>query len=334
MTGNLIAFDIGAAQAKLVWYSGSTRKKAVAVSLPDRLVENGQILSMDAMADFLRASARKNGIPKGKAAVILPSSLVFSRNVEVPVMTDAQLSYNLPFEFKEYLTQEKSQYYFDYSVQELCRDENGTVTKLKLFACAALKKTIADYREMLHRAGFRLCCAIPEESAYAALLTEHLARNGEEATDYCLVDLGDNAIRMHILHGDRIVTWRTMDLGIRDLIACIAESRGVDEHMAREYLLRDYEGAQSDPVCQELYHRMAVEIMKAVNFYNYNNREQTLQRIYLCGGGTAIRNISDAITELTSLEICPAAQLMPDTDGLDHPWLFAKAIGCAMQAGR
>ena len=77
---------------------------------------------------------------------------------------------------------------------------------------------------------------------------------------------------------------------------------------------------------------MAVEIMKAVNFYNYNNREQTLQRIYLCGGGAAVGQIRAAITELTNLDIRPVAELLPDGAALEQPWLYAKAIGCALQA--
>ena len=45
MAGNLVAFDIGQYQAKLVWYAGKTEKKAVAAPLPDGLAENGEIRS-------------------------------------------------------------------------------------------------------------------------------------------------------------------------------------------------------------------------------------------------------------------------------------------------
>ena len=71
------------------------------------------------MADFLKQTAKENGIPRGAAAVVLPGSAVFTRLCELPPMTDAQLAYNLPFEFKDYLREEKGQYVFDYSVQEL-----------------------------------------------------------------------------------------------------------------------------------------------------------------------------------------------------------------------
>ena len=154
MTGNIVSFDIGSAQIKLVWCAGGVCKAAVSAPVPDGLVRGGTIVSMDAMADLLRQLVKENNLPRSaQAAVILPAPLVFTRITELPPMTEGQLTYNLPFEFKDYLTQEKSRYYFDYAVQELVRGEDDSVTRMKLFACATLKTTIEDYRSMMNRAG-------------------------------------------------------------------------------------------------------------------------------------------------------------------------------------
>ena len=91
-------------------------------------------------------------------------------------MTDGQLLYNLPFEFKDYLTQEKNKYYFDYAVQDTVKDEEGNVKELQLFVCATLKSTVEEYRAMLRRAGFNLKVAMPEECAYAALTEDYMQR--------------------------------------------------------------------------------------------------------------------------------------------------------------
>lgn len=52
------------------------------------VVADGRILSMDAMADFLRQAARDNGIPLTNAAVVLPSTEVFTRELTMPAMTE------------------------------------------------------------------------------------------------------------------------------------------------------------------------------------------------------------------------------------------------------
>jgi len=74
MTGNIVSFDIGSAQIKLVWCAGGVCKAAVSAPVPDGLVRSGTIVSMDAMADLLRQLAKENNLPRSaQAAVILPA---------------------------------------------------------------------------------------------------------------------------------------------------------------------------------------------------------------------------------------------------------------------
>lgn len=331
MAGQLTAFDIGESMVKIVSVSGGQVKKGVCAQMPDNLVSDGVILFNDAMADTLKATLSSAGMGKGKSAVILPDRLVFSRNVAVPPMTEAQLRYNLPFEFKDYLTQEKSQYYFDYSVQEILK-EGEEPKEMRLFACATLKQTIEQYRTVLRLAGCKLVNAIPEEVAYGSLVARYIEGRPEEADlDYCLVDVGYRGLRMYIYRGSEFRNRRTVDLGLYDLEREISESRGVDIHVAHTHLMTDYQQAQTLDASQELYNRMAVEIMKSVNFYNYNNRDRSLHRICLCGGGGAILPLREAIARMTDLEIMPVSDMIPGADKLEEPWLYARAVGCALQ---
>ena len=59
----IVGFDIGESSVKLVYFAGADLKKAVTAELPDNMVSGSRILSMDAMADFLRQTAKSNGIP-------------------------------------------------------------------------------------------------------------------------------------------------------------------------------------------------------------------------------------------------------------------------------
>ena len=409
MNDKLVAFDIGESQVHLVYYANKQVKKAICAPLPDNLVANGEILSMDAMADFLKELAKQNGIPRAAAAVVLPDSLVFTRNVSVPLMTESQLAYNLPYEFKDYLTHEKSDYFFDYAVQERvvvepeepayipeqpgtgqgagqgafqpfqpayqqgqgaqgfgqgaaagtfgtqaaagtfgtqaapaaqttqtaqrAENEQPQAQELKLFACATLKETIAQYRGMFHRAGFKLKIAIPEEAAYAAILRARIESGAQQATstDTCFVDIGFNAIRMLFYQGDSFYSRRIINLGTKDVVLAIADARNVDAHMAYEYLRSNYEDVVNAPAALDLYQRMAVEIMKAINFYNYNNREQMLERIYLCGGGAGIAPLQTAIDNHIEAHIRSAEELLPEKAQVENPLLFIKALGCALQ---
>ena len=129
-----IAFDIGESSVKMIHVSGKEIRNAAVAELPDNMVENGRILSPDAMADFIRENMKAGNLPKAEAAVILPASLMFVRSVTVPLMTAQQLEFNLPYEFKDYLREEKSKYLFDYAVSEIIRDEESVQIAYDNFA--------------------------------------------------------------------------------------------------------------------------------------------------------------------------------------------------------
>ena len=180
---------------------------------------------------------------------------------------------------------------------------------------------------MFYRAGYKLKLALPEEAAFGNLAALH-AKNAPGDEDLCIVDIGHKGIRMFIYRDGHFRTHRAVDLGLWDLEQQLASERGVDPHMAHTHLLTDYESALTQDSTLELFNRMAVEIMKAVNFYNYNNREQSLRSVYLCGGGAAIAPLRETISRVTDLELKDIGALLPGN--VETPWLFARAAGCGL----
>lgn len=76
--------------------------------------------------------------------------------------------------------------------------------------------------------------------------------------------------------------------------------------MAHSYMRSDYNGVLEADYAREAYSRLAVEIMKAVNFYNYNNRDRELHDLYICGGGGGIEPMLRTIVETTRLTLHPS----------------------------
>ncbi len=288
----MVGIDIGTCRIKLVHLVGGKLQKTVTAQLPDHMVKNGVIQSMDAMAEFLRITARENGIPRSDAAIVLPEELVLSRNVTLPAMTASQLRFNLPYECRDYLTLDKEQYFFDYAV--LGTQGEGTDTQMDVFLCAVEKKTIADYRAMLRRAGFRLKTALPEQWACVSAL-----RHSEVKDLICLADIGCRHSRLHICRDGRPDSYRSIDLGIG--------------------------AVETDQAA--LYDRLSVEVRKTVNFYNSSHRQQALGQLCLCGGGAAIEPLRQSIRRVTGLEVKSLQELAPALSGMEA---YIMAFGCAV----
>ncbi len=326
--GKIVGLDIGESSVKMAYFSGRELKKAVSADLPDAMVSGGRILSMDAMADFLKETAKKNGIPLTAAATTLPTAEIFTREITMPAMTEQQLSYNLPYEFRDFLTEEKNKYFFDYAVHGIERDENGEPREMRIFACAMLKSAVEDYRAMFRRAGFKLKVLTPAECAYESLIAGLEKRAGDPGADRCIVNMGHQLTRLYLFHGGLNDGLREIEMGLAQLDELIAERFGVDTHVAHSYKESNYNGVLESDYAREFYNRLAVEVMKAVNFYHYNNRERQLTELYLCGGGCAIAPLRESIAELTKLPTFSGEALLPESARpKEAPWLYLRAIG-------
>ena len=222
----IVGLDIGENSVKMAYFAGRELKRTAKLELPDAMVSGGRILSMDAMADFLHDAAKGSGIPLTNAALVVPASEVYPRIIPLPAMTEQQLFYNLPYEFRDFLTEEKSKYFFDYAVRRIVNDETGHPKEMELFACAILKTTVEGYRAMLHRAGFRLRVLTVTECAYGAVLGAYLKRTGAENDDKdrCIVSIGHRSTHLYIYHGATFDSRREIDVGGRLIDEQIAES--------------------------------------------------------------------------------------------------------------
>ena len=101
----------------------------------------------------------------------------------------------------------------------------------------------------------------------------------------------------------------------------------MDIHLAHSYMRSDYNGVLEADYAREAYSRLAVEIMKAVNFYNYNNRDRELHDLYICGGGGGIEPMLRTIVETTRLTLPPVSELLSQQLSTEEPWTYLRAIG-------
>ncbi|SET42200.1 hypothetical protein SAMN04487771_101744 [[Clostridium] aminophilum] len=166
MAKKMLGFDIGNYNMKIVVVNGTAIERCISVPVPDNMVVNSQIRAFTAAGDFIREALRENGIRCRKCAVALPEKSYYIRRVRLPKMTVSQLMVNLPYEFHDYVTGEASEYVYDYAVRAM-----GERT-MELTICAISKQKIAQYRDMMHRAGLKLVKLVPDVLAVQNVLNQ------------------------------------------------------------------------------------------------------------------------------------------------------------------
>ena len=335
MAKTYLGIDIGHDRLKLALVSGGQVKKSAVVALPEKLVRDGRVVSIETMGELIRTTMKENGIRAQQAAMVLAGPNVYIRNVTMPRMTADQLVFNLPYEFRDYITDELKNYVFDYAMistpEQLNSEENGeAVPAMDLTAVAVPKDLLEDCRAMVRKAGLRLAKAAPAVCSYTGLIRS-LQKNGDQPDrEYCILDLGHQAVRMHMFRGDCNTITRQLEFGLASIDQAIAEANNVDIHLAHTYLLTNHENCQNSPECLNAFSGIGVELMRALNFYRFSNPDSQLSDVWLCGGGAAIPALKEAIiSTLSEMQVHTAAELLPG-EGVEQDYMLVQAIGAAL----
>ncbi len=344
MAKAILGVDIGSDSLKLALVKGRQIKKTAVVPMPNNLIREGRVISTETMGELVRRTMKEHGIRCGEAALALPNETVFIRSVTMPLMTIDQLNYNLPFEFRDYITDELKDYYYDYAVvstgesseeasgegEENSESGESGGSVMELMATAAPKSLIEESKELLHRAGVKLVKAAPTVCAFQALIRADMEKNGGEEREYCILDLGNQSIRMYMFKGERHMVTRVLEIGMNSLDTVISEAYSVDVHLAHTYLISNYENCQSKEYCMNAYGNITVELMRALNFYRFSNPDSRLEDIWICGGGACIRPLQETIAETLDLRIHTAGELVPGGAAVEEDYSLLQAIGIAI----
>ena len=313
-----VAFDIGSSSLKAAMLRGDG-VWIEEVRLPENMVdETGTILLPHAFAQFLKQVRKELSLPRGAAALVLPPCQVLCRQVTMPRMTEEQLMLNLPYEFSDFIQGAADQYHCDYAVCERAQGDDET-DGIPMMAAAASKQVLAEYTRMFAQAGIKLKTVLPQEMALVQLCRERTG-NGEE---FFFVDLGHQYTRITALWRDRVQATRQIALGGRNLDAVVANELGVAPYLAGTYKMTNFQDVFDLPAVAEICDRIAVEILKVLNFYQFTYRSSALEGIYLVGGGTAFPLLRESIRRTVGLPLLDPEELLPEAGEASAAGIFA-----------
>ncbi len=371
---NIVGMDIGNGDLKLVMRQRGTTRLIVE-RMPKNLVDNGRIVDPDSMSRFIKQVKRKNRISWSDCALVLPSNVTYFRSLTVPVMSEEQLRFNLPYEFRDYVANDSDEYFYDYAVTAIrlpvptggeapaassaagkeASDADGSAEPMPEvddgadgsavlpgidICAAAVEKVVIDrYTDILRHAGFKLRLALPREMAYIGLLRRYLVDHPNEAKrEFCIVDIGFFLTTVDIYAGTTYVASHTLELGCFQVDQVISEVMDVEEHVAASYRYSNHHEVLFNPKCVVVYERFWTEIVRILNFYNFDNPDNNLHDIYFCGGGAVLAARVKHLVDLgmhSSLTMHGIADLVPgDVERTDNLSSCSLALAMALTAER
>lgn len=319
-----IGFDIGGNSMKIAAVKGDGFRIET-IRLPDNLMDEEGITMPHAFSQFLKQAIKELRLPKGPAALALPPGQTICRLVTLPEMNKEQLLLNLPYEFADFIHGAPEQYFCDYAMcAPVAGDEEQTMS---MMAAVAARARLEEYIRMFARAGVRLKKLVPQEMALVELCRAQKKKDGIE--EFCFVDLGHRQTRIIIVAGDRVQATRSLPIGGLDFDRAIADELGIETFLAGTYKMIGNRPALEVAAVSDLCQRLAVEILKVVNFYQFTYRSNTLEGVYLTGGGAALEPLRKVIENTIEMTLLDPTELFVTLSGVAADGVFAvgSAIG-------
>lgn len=327
MAKTCLGIDLGRSQLKLVWMKGMSIKKAVSVEMPEGLLKEGRIVSVETAGELLRTTMKKNKIWCREAAVLISSEACYMRNVTMPEMTAQQLKYNLPYEFRDYITEELKAYVFDYSLssgnlvsgekkhrrkkqeEETNKDDDSAYAEeMELLAVAVSKELLEDIRLILRKAGMKLSLAAPKVAVCENLFLYEQEQMQFTKSEYGILDFGSTSSRLLLFKDGRHQATRVIEIGMIQIEEAIADAYQIDMHLAHTWFLTNHEDCVHHEACQAVISRLGLELRRALNFYQFSNPESRLEDVWICGGLLSV--ICQTLEENLQVNIRNASELL------------------------
>lgn len=120
---------------------------------------------------------------------------------------------------------------------------------------------------------------------------------------------------------------RVLEAGLSSLDEVIADEYNIDVHLAHTYLLTNHDNCQNKERCVNAFENISIKLMRALNFYLFNNPDSRLEDIWLCGGGAMIEALKEALLRHLNLKIHRAEELLPEGRAPEACHAFIQPIG-------
>lgn len=296
---NCLGIEIGHYRIKIAYAEKGELKEFIS-----ERVQGMDLTDMRVCADLIKDLLKEYAIRCRNVVFVIRQEDAYVRRFEMPLMTEEQLRLNLPYEFHDYIGDEMDKYVFDYA---MIQTKERT---MDLLGAACTKALTQQFEKLAKMAHLKLIGLVP-----AVLGLERILEYAGERKDYAVLDLGTRALRIHFFREGIYDITRTMEPGCEE----IEQIRSGDKNKMQELGIEAEEENRGEndkeklaAVLEEQYRLRAVQVMRVLNFYSFNNVNNTIDSLYYCGGGARYRELIDALKETLDLPVRSVAELLPE----------------------
>jgi type IV pilus assembly protein PilM len=344
MAKNCIGLDIGSSSIKAVQLKKGKRSVTLQAfgmePLMPQTIVDGTIMDQGAVVDAIRSLWRRLRLKRKDVAIAIAGHSVIIKKIQVPPMSAAELSEQIPREAEHHIPFARDDVEIDYEVVA-GQTASG---QMELLLVAAKKEVVADYIQVVRDASLQPL--VVDVAAFTA--QNGFEVNYELAPDETigLLNIGATISNINIVRGHRSLFTRDVTIGGNAFTEEIQKQLNVSQDEAEAYKIGG--GMQEhgvvpqevESIMEGVAEALAGEYQRSLDFFLATAADTTVSRICLSGGTAKVAALHRAIARRSRLpvEIVDAWRKVAIDQKLDRQYLAVHspeslvALGLALRA--
>ena len=333
--------DIGATTIKLVWLShekeGYLYKSSLIAPAPVKGMLSESPLDEEEMARTINKAVTDAGITSKFTNIALAENQVYTKVLEMPVLSDKELRSAIYWEAEQYIPVPLSNVTLAWNV--LKKPENPTQNdKMQVLMVGAPASLINKYQRVSAMAGLTINTMETE-----ILATVRALVLGENFPPTLIINIGAVSTSFAIIRDGIMVFTYSMSIGGAAINRAIAADFNLTSAQAEEYkkvygFSKQSLGGKIGKATEPILNSILSEVKKSLVFYSQKYKDDSPVRQILLSGGTAkLPGIDLFFAQNSGIETAIAnpwkvlaSQQMPK-EILDNGSDYAIAVGLAMR---
>lgn len=332
--------DIGTESMKAVWLSTGSKgfllEGAATVPTPQKGMFSESPLDQEEVAQAIHVLLSDAKITTKYASIALPENQVYTRVIEMPVLSDKELVSAIYYEAEQYIPVPLPSITLDYKV--LHRPENGqTGSKMDVLLVGAPTGLIDKYEKILALAGITI---VSIETEVLSVIRACII--GESTPPTLIATIGASSTSLAIVRNNLIDFTYSVPTGGVAISRAVSSAFGFSLPQAEEYK-RVYGfsdktlGGKISQAVQPVISLLSNEMKKALSFYASKHPDDPLKQIILSGGTSKLPGFTTYIASQTGIEtgIANPWKVLADQEIsksiVDNAADFTIAVGLAMR---
>ncbi|WP_252242295.1 pilus assembly protein PilM [Clostridium sp. ZBS18] len=308
----VVAFDIGSTNIKIAegtYYKGILSiENLIDIPTPTEAIIDGNIEKKELLVSILQKALNENGINAKEGICTNNSSLIINREILIPDVKEEELDTVVRYEIQQYLPINLDDYVLQMTkIGEEFSDEGK---KLEIRAIAYPEKMAKGYYDLLMALNLKPFALDVNYNALNKLLNHIEVINNHKLNieeSLVFIDMGATSLDVNIYNNGVLKFTRIIKAGGKYLDEILYENMNIpieetEKFKSQDIDLKEEELEFQNQIIIDTLDEWVDKIEKIIQFYKSKNFDDDINKIFIYGRTSRIKNLEQYITSKIGIE--------------------------------